>query len=83
MSEAVEAFLNGADVFEVQALLRHEDIAMTLHYMRLAEEEKNAIRCAKDSLSDKLLGWHDESGNRAIEVSSDAADQSHKRPMPA
>jgi site-specific recombinase XerD len=55
VTAAVEAALNGSDAFQVQALLRHEDIAMTLRYMRLAQEEKDAMRCSKNSLADKLI----------------------------
>ncbi|NJM40746.1 MAG: site-specific integrase [Anaerolineae bacterium] len=40
VTAAVEAALNGSDAFQVQALLRHEDLAMTLRYMRLAQEER-------------------------------------------
>ena len=36
--------INGVSLFEIQKLLNHKDINMTLRYMKLAEENKiNAV----------------------------------------
>lgn len=53
---AVELFLKGESPFTVQAALRHATLDMTYHYMRLAEQERTAVRCAIANLSDDLLG---------------------------
>lgn len=53
---AVELFLKGESPFTVQAALRHTTLDMTYRYMRLAEEERTALRCSIASVSDDLLG---------------------------
>ena len=52
---AVELFLKGESPFTVQAALRHKTLDMTYRYMRLAEEERTALRCSISSVSDELL----------------------------
>ena len=56
MTFAVELFLKGESPFTVQAALRHATLDMTYHYMRLAEQERTAVRCAIANLSGELLG---------------------------
>ena len=53
---AVELFLKGESPFTVQAALRHTTLDMTYRYMRLADEERTALRCSIASVSDDLLG---------------------------
>ena len=51
---AVEQFLAGASIIAVQSALRHSSIDMTLHYLRLAEQERHAMSCAMTSVVDAL-----------------------------
>ena len=51
---AVEQFLGGASLIAVQTALRHSSVDMTVRYLRLAEQERQAILCAMASVVDRF-----------------------------